>query len=476
MGKRALSLMLAFMMVLGCLSIISEAATTKLIPTNIPKTFPVVKADPSFTQITFWHAMTSTTGTQVENLAKWFNATEGKKKKIYVNAGYQGDYDATTLKLQAILQAKNTSQLPDLVQLSLQGMFSIKESSQVIYMEDMMKTDKTFTFKDKLDPAALYASSYNGKQLGMPFSNSCIVLFYNADAFKAAGLDPNKPPKTLAEYTEDALKLMIKGTGSKPRRYGGVNKVYTYQFATWIPRQKGGTAFEFDNEDGHKGTPTKLISAEDGTMKAALTEWGKACKSGAVNYKSNTRMDYQSGNACMFTGSIMGYEVIDDYMQTVKPEKRFETLMARLPAVNANDSMAEAASGSYMFMFDKKDAKRKDATWQFVKFLLSVDASAYWYVASGYFPANSDALNTKYVQDDLAAKPAKKFPLTIRAESAKFYKFQEPLIPNQQKYSDLLGDQCALIGDGKATVDQALEKIKTGANTILEQYRKANAK
>jgi sn-glycerol 3-phosphate transport system substrate-binding protein len=35
--------------------------------------------------------------------------------------------------------------------------------------------------------------------LSMPFNSSTMVMYYNKDAFKKAGLDPEKPPKTWPE-------------------------------------------------------------------------------------------------------------------------------------------------------------------------------------------------------------------------------------------------------------------------------------
>ena len=37
-----------------------------------------------------------------------------------------------------------------------------------------------------------------------------VVLYYNKELFKAAGLDPNKPPATWAEMADHAKKLTVK--------------------------------------------------------------------------------------------------------------------------------------------------------------------------------------------------------------------------------------------------------------------------
>ena len=54
--------------------------------------------------------------------------------------------------------------------------------------------------KDNYLPNVLsLAQTDDGKQIGLPYSVSVPVLFYNPEIFEKAGLDPNNPPKTWAE-------------------------------------------------------------------------------------------------------------------------------------------------------------------------------------------------------------------------------------------------------------------------------------
>src|SRR5207253_691638 len=70
---------------------------------------------------------------------------------------------------------------------------------------------------EKFDPAAYlpavtgYYSTADGKMLSFPFNSSTPVVYWNKDAFKKAGLDPDKPPKTWPETFEAAKKLRAAG-------------------------------------------------------------------------------------------------------------------------------------------------------------------------------------------------------------------------------------------------------------------------
>ena len=53
-----------------------------------------------------------------------------------------------------------------------------------------------------------YYSTPDGKLVSMPFNSSTPVTWYNKDAFKKAGLDPEKPPRTWEETWAAAKKIV----------------------------------------------------------------------------------------------------------------------------------------------------------------------------------------------------------------------------------------------------------------------------
>ena len=61
----------------------------------------------------------------------------------------------------------------------------------------------------------------NGKQIGIPTGVHTRTMAYRRDMFEQAGLDPNKPPKTLDELVEYAKKLTKDTNGDgEPEVYG----------------------------------------------------------------------------------------------------------------------------------------------------------------------------------------------------------------------------------------------------------------
>ncbi|MDR3429979.1 sugar ABC transporter substrate-binding protein [Silvimonas sp.] len=65
-------------------------------------------------------------------------------------------------------------------------------------------------------PGPLKNASWNGKVYAIPRGTNTLALYYNEDQFKAAGLDPNKPPQTWEELYAYAKKL----TNAQKNIYG----------------------------------------------------------------------------------------------------------------------------------------------------------------------------------------------------------------------------------------------------------------
>jgi len=61
------------------------------------------------------------------------------------------------------------------------------------------------------DNAQCYLATYKGKLYGAGFTPDVSILVWNKDLFKQAGLDPDKPPRTIGEIHEDAKKIRALG-------------------------------------------------------------------------------------------------------------------------------------------------------------------------------------------------------------------------------------------------------------------------
>jgi multiple sugar transport system substrate-binding protein len=139
------------------------------------------------------------------HLVNLWNATHGDKIELTTIPDNQ-----MVTKLATGVQA---GEVPDLV------------SFDLIYMPDFMKagflTDLTADLKANPNYASVAQAykdiaTYEGKIYGAGFTPDVSILIWNKDLFKKAGLDPDKPPRTINEIHEDAKKIRALG----PDTYG----------------------------------------------------------------------------------------------------------------------------------------------------------------------------------------------------------------------------------------------------------------
>jgi multiple sugar transport system substrate-binding protein len=76
--------------------------------------------------------------------------------------------------------------------------------------EDITTSFKKATL-DNLNPAPTKALTFLGKQYGIPFDSNMAIFMWNTDLYKAAGLDPDKPPENWTQFAEYSKKLTKDG-------------------------------------------------------------------------------------------------------------------------------------------------------------------------------------------------------------------------------------------------------------------------
>ena len=159
------------------------------------------------TEIQWWHSMTAVNGEWVNDLAKDFNA---KQKDYKIVPAYKGSYDESMTAAVAAFRAGNA---PHILQVFEVGTATMMASKNAIVPVTQVMTDAGFKF----DPTAYvpavagYYTAPNGQMLSFPFNSSTTVFYYNKDAFKAAGLNPDKAPGTWPEVALAAAQLKASG-------------------------------------------------------------------------------------------------------------------------------------------------------------------------------------------------------------------------------------------------------------------------
>lgn len=102
--------------------------------------------------------------------------------------------------------------------------------------------------------------TYQGDQYALPFVTESRFLYYNKDAFKEVGLDPNKPPQTWAELEADAKKL-DKKTGPVYQRIGFYPLYGNFGYEGWV-NNAGADLWDASRTNPQLNNPTALKTLE----------------------------------------------------------------------------------------------------------------------------------------------------------------------------------------------------------------------
>ncbi len=151
-------------------------------------------------------------------------------------------------------------------------------------------------------PAALTAMKVNDRVFGLPFMDFNVGLVYNKALFSQAGLDPNSPPKTIEELTQDAYKLTkqdasgrITQLGFLPEYPGTSNgQVCTLEDTGWL---FGG---------GWYNQATQKVTADDAQNVGALT------------WEASFYQKYGAQNVANFLQSAGAYLTAQDPLESGK--------------------------------------------------------------------------------------------------------------------------------------------------------------
>ena len=130
---------------------------------------------------------------------------------IKVNAIYAGNYNDARIKALAALKSGEPAQLSVMFSIDI---YELIEQDAIIAFDDIVATAGDRAWLDSFYPTLMENGRTGGKTWGIPFQRSTIVMYYNKDAFRAAGLDPENPPSTWDELVTAGKKL-TKADGSQ---------------------------------------------------------------------------------------------------------------------------------------------------------------------------------------------------------------------------------------------------------------------
>ncbi len=211
------------------------------------------------------------------------------------------------------------------------------------------------------------------KQIGLPLTNYITtILYWNKDAFNAAGLDPEKPPETWEELEQMADKITVAENGQiKKMGYGVL--VYQDGHPTVYAYANGGSIWSADYRKVTPDDPANI----DG-LKFCRRFYEKYGTEEMQRWSSSLATDAAAPTYPIYTGE-MGMAVNGEWMPSYIDkitDIKINMSGAYMPYPAAKPEVKGTMGANTNPMVIPTQAKNPDAGFDFIKFISQPEASA----------------------------------------------------------------------------------------------------
>ncbi|WP_282940626.1 ABC transporter substrate-binding protein [Paenibacillus sp. RC67] len=366
---------------------------------------------------------------------------------IRVKPIYMGNYNDATIKTQASVLGNNP---PDVAVLPSTQLFTLLDMNAIVSLDPFIaKEGGTAYLSDFYEPF-LVNSQTGGHTYSIPFQRSTVLLYYNADAFREAGLDPSKPPETWDDLRRVAKQLTTdKRWGIEIPSSGSTNSTWMFQM---LALQNGGMLMSPDGKQVYFDTPENAgaleywlrLSREQHVMPIHPLNWA-AVPADFLSGKT-AMMYYTSGN-----------------LTNMRKTASFPFHVAFPPK---SRRFATPTGGGNFYIFKGTSEERHKASWIFVRWMTEPERVAQWSMDTGYVAVRKSAYDT-----DRMKSYTQQYPAALVARDQLVYADEELSTHNNEKVIRVLEEAIQEALSGRKSPAEALKQAQNEADKELQPFQ-----
>ncbi len=395
-------------------------------------------------EVRLWHAMSGPLGAELDRLVARFNASQ---KEYRVVSFYQGPYDAVLA--DDLHMRKGTPQSPHIIQVQDAATAEFMRSGAALPLWQVMREHPSAPDPRYLPAVAAYFSDDQARLLALPFNISTPVLYYNRDAFRAAKLDPSKPPRTWYEMPGILGRLLDSGRPC----------ALTTTWPSWVLMETMSVWHNQAFATHHNGMadgPARLAFNTRLMVRwiSMLSSWRKAGYFTYSGRNDEAEGRFASGECALLTASSASYDRLREAAQ-------FDFGVAQLPYYDDFDDAPQNTliGGSGLWVIAGLPARQYRGVARFLAYLSSIDVQAFWHQRTGYVPITASAYELSRRQGFYRGHPEHEVAvLQLLAKQ-----------PTEDSRGIRLGELRSI----RRIIDEELEAVWSGAKPPLEALNTA---
>jgi len=334
-------------------------------------------------------------------------------------------------------------------------MFTLIDEDAIVPIDDFIKTEADKKWLASFFPAFMLNSRTGGKTWGIPFQRSTVVLYWNKELFKEAGLDPEKAPANWAEMADFAKKLTKADASGNVTQWG--IQIPSSGFPYWLFQALSTQADALlMNEAGDKTAFDAPGVIEALTYWVDLSRKHKVHPPGIVEWGTTPKDFFEKKCAMMWTTT--------GNLTNVRNNAKFPFGVAMLPAGKRRGS---PTGGGNFYISSKAPRAQQEAAFKFAQWITTPERAAKWSVDTGYVAVRPDAYETTVLKEYVAG-----FPAAAVARDQLPHAVAELSTHENQRVTKAFNDGLQAALNGTKTPEQAMKDAQAEAERILKPFRK----
>jgi sn-glycerol 3-phosphate transport system substrate-binding protein len=375
---------------------------------------------------------------------------------------FKGSYDESMTAAIAAFRAGNAPHVLQVFEVGTATMMASKGAIKPVAVL-MKEAGAKFDPASYVPAVAGYYTAPNGQMMSLPFNSSTTVFHYNKDAFKAAGLDPENPPKTWPEVALAAAKLKASGHRC-PFTTSWQSWTQLESFSAWH-----NTEFA-TKRNGFNGLDTRLNITTPLHVRH-IENLANMAKQGLFVYKGRRNVPepaFISGECAMMTTS-------SGFRGNVSKNAKFNWGMGALPYYPdvAGAPQNTVIGGASLWTLAGKKPEDYKGVAEFFDFLSKPEIQSESHKLTGYLPITNAAYQltekSGYYKQNPGADIAPNQMIKKVTDKSRGIR-----VGNHVQIRDICDEELEQVWAGKKSAKEALDSAVKRGNELLERFEKAN--